>query len=150
MKSSLFSEYQRLFVLVFAAFFACNGDKEVDSGGEEVAEPMTFSPGGSFDGPQENQNNWVEMSLGIDEDGDGLAELVIGRPIDSPDDAEVTGNQGMVYILQGGTLTPRLALARRHRIALAAWALRGEHHPDPEQTLDPELHRRTAMESTLV
>ena len=62
-------------------------------------EPKTFARTGSFDGPHQNQHNWVEMSLGEDEDGDGVRELVVARPIDKSTNTTVAEAQGMVYVL---------------------------------------------------
>lgn len=100
-------------VLLFAAAAACDSEPPVqqdhEAGVSSVSprEPKTFAPTGSFDGPHQNQHNWVEMSLGEDEDGDGVRELVIARPIDKSTNTTVAEAQGMVYVLRGGSLEQR-------------------------------------------
>lgn len=97
-------------VLLLATAAACDAEPSIPSSYEpavssvEPRDPKTFAHTGSFDGPHQNEHNWVGMSLGEDEDGDGVRELVIARPIDKSTNTSITDAQGMVYVLRGGSL----------------------------------------------
>lgn len=97
-------------MLLLATAAACDSEPSVPSSYEPAVssvkpqDPQSFARTGSFDGPHQNEHNWVEMSLGEDADGDGVRELVIARPIDKSTNTSVTDAQGMVYVLRGGSL----------------------------------------------